>query len=267
MNGLNGNRKIRAFKRQSEPNAAKRKDRFHATQDRSAARWCSMRVLSMSPFLICLLFCLGGPPARAQVGVPVTDVANLALEVAHNLEQDALTEDVVFKVAQIYIAMRRLDNLRWRDITVPLEIMRASADGALGYGRDDLGEVFQSTFPGTPGSAGPWYLEKRGVVERLEETSLAYAENLPRQYEIWEAAATQVETYRRDLERILGPQEAYDILLALGVFEVDEWRLMRQLALQELALHTTLGSERVNEHIQSTQSLWRSLAGVGAPTN
>jgi hypothetical protein len=202
-------------------------------------------------------------PVRAQA-LPVTDVPNLTLEVVHNLDQDGLTRDVVFKVLQIYISMRRLDDFSWRDVNAPLDAMRAAAQAgdALGYGRSDLADLFAETFPGTAGPAGPWYLEKRDVVERLSQTGQNYAANLQQHYALWKAAQAQLTRYREDLEAMLGPQEAYDVLLALGVFEADEWRLLRQLMMQELTLHAALGSEAVNEEIQRAQTLWTSLAGA-----
>ena len=205
-------------------------------------------------------------PVRAQA-LPVTDVPNLTLEVVHNLNQDGLTADVVFKVLQIYITMRRLDDLAWRDVNAPLDAMRtaAQASDALGYGRSDLAALFAETFPGTAGYADSWYLEKRDVVRRLAHTGQNYAANLQRHHALWKAAQTELNRYRADLEAMLGPQEAYDVLLTLGVFEADEWRLMRQLMMQELTLHAALESDAVNEEIQRARTLWTSLTGAPRP--
>jgi hypothetical protein len=51
----------------------------------------------------------------------------------------------------------------------------------------------------------------------------------------------------------------------MGVFEVDEWRLMRHLMVQELTLQAILESETVNENAQRNRTVWRSLAGDGPP--
>lgn len=211
---------------------------------------------------MCILAISAAPSVRAQA-VPVTDVPNLVLEAVHNLEQDDLTEDVVFKVLQIYVTMRRLDDRSWRDVGAPLDAMRtaAQASNALGYGREDLAAMFAETFPGTAGYAGPWYRAKRDVVAQLAQTGQAYASNLNRQYDLWTAAHAQLNRYRSDLEAMLGPQEAYDVLLALGVFEVDEWRLMRQLMMQDLTLHAALGSEAINDDLQRARTLWQSFTG------
>jgi len=226
----------------------------------AAGRWLAVSLWMVA---LALVVISGTHPVRAQA-LPVTDVPNLTLEVVHNLDQDGLTRDVVFKVLQIYISMRRLDDLAWRDVNAPLDAMRtaAQAGDALGYGRSDLADLFAETFPGTAGYAGPWYLEKRDVVERLTQTGQNYAANLQRHYALWKTAQAQLNRYREDLEAMLGPQEAYDVLLALGVFEADEWRLLRQLMMQELTLHAALGSDAVNEEIQRTRTLWTSLAGA-----
>jgi hypothetical protein len=216
---------------------------------------------------LCLLGFLTAPPASAQVGVPVTDVANVALEVTHNIQQDALTEDVVFKVLQIYATLRRLDHHPWRDINGDLDEMRSAAGGgaALGYGEETLEAVLEDVFPGTVGYTEPWYLEKRDVVDRLRTTAQRYSANLQRQYELWKGAHGVLDRHRRDLEDLIGQQEAYDVLLSMGVFEVDEWRLMRHLMVQELTLQAILESETVNENAQRSRTVWRSLAGDGPP--
>jgi len=218
-------------------------------------------------WMLCVLGSLAGSPATAQVGVPVTDPANLALEVMHNIQQGALTDDVVFKVLQIYTTLRRLDDHRWQDIDGALEAMRrsAAADGGLGYGEEGLAAVFEEVFPGTAGYAGPWYLEKQDVVDRLRSTAQNYGANLHRQSDLWRAAYRDALRHRRDLEDILGQQEAYDILLSLGVFEVNEWRLMRQLMIQDLTLQAAQESETVNEHAQKSRTVWLSLTGDAPP--
>jgi len=210
---------------------------------------------------------LAVPPAFAQIGVPVTDAANVVLEVTHNIQQDGLTDDVVFKVLQIYTTLRRLDHHPWREIDDRLELMReaAGAGGAIGYGEEALETVFGEAFPGTAGYAGPWYLERRDVVGRLRTTAQTYSANLQRQYELWKEARVELTRHRRDLENLLGQQEAYDILLSLGVFEVDEWRLVRHLMIQELTLQAVSGSEAVNEDAQRNRTVWLSLTG-DAPT-
>lgn len=205
----------------------------------------------------------GAAECRGQGGVPVTDVANLALEVVHNGEQDDLTDDVVFKVLQIYVTLRRADDLAWQDVEGTLDAMRlvAEAGDALGYGRADLVAVFEEVFPGAPGYVDAWYEARRDVAGRLLETADNYALNLRAQYESWAASHEQIEQYRSAIESMLGQQEAYDVLLALGVFEAGEWRLMRQLMMQDLTLQAALGSEEVNDKVQRMRTLRAAFLG------
>lgn len=225
------------------------------------------RGLVATGVLACVLAGATAPASRAQsIGVPVTDVVNLAFEVAHNMDQDDLTEDVLFKVLEIYLAMRKLDDLGWRDVDGPIEAMRLAAEAgeAFGYGREDIALLLAETFPGEFGYAEDWYIEKRGVVEREMQTVQNYAANLRTHYESWEEAHERIEFYRDEIESLLGVQEAYDVLLALGVFETDEWRLVRQMMMQDLTLQAVVGSDDVNEKVQRMRTLRDSLKGVSS---
>jgi hypothetical protein len=140
----------------------------------------------------------------------------------------------------------------------------AEAGEAFGYGREDIALLLAETFPGEFGYAEDWYLEKRGVVEREMQTVQNYAANLRTHYESWEEAHERIEFYRDEIESLLGVQEAYDVLLALGVFETDEWRLVRQMMMQDLTLQAVVGSDDVNEKVQRMRTLRESLKGVSS---
>lgn len=208
------------------------------------------------------------PVARAQA-VPVTDVANFALELAHNAAQEAVTSRTLEKMWQYYLAMRRLEDFSWRDTALELELLRALAEveAGFGYGQGDLLDLFQASFPGYVGYASSesetvsWNAARRIELERQLASARNELRILRQHADLTRRMQVVLKTYRDALTSVCGRQEALDLLLSLSVYETEDYQLIRQLLASELALGAVEGASRVNDKAQRILTLEAALFG------
>lgn len=206
------------------------------------------------------------PVARAQA-VPVTDVANFALELTHNAAQEAVTSRTLEKMWQYYLAMRRLEDFSWRDIALELELLRALAEveAGFGYGQGDLLDLFQASFPGYVGYASSeavsWNEARRIELERQLATARNELRILQQHADLTGRMQAVLSAYRDALTSVRGRQEALDLLLSLSVYETEDYQLIRQLLASELALGAVEGASRVNDKAQRILTLEAALFG------
>jgi len=217
--------------------------------------------VALTCFLLFALLATRPLETSGQVGVPVTDVGNLGIELIHNLQQDRLTADAVFNLLQIYQSMQKTPDPVWRNIHDDLRAMDmlSQLEGALGYSDPALQADLERLFPGTPGYAGPWPAASTEGLVRIGATARQSARALQHQQIAWTHAADVLDRYHRDLTRIFGPQSTTDLLLQLDAFALDEWQLIRQLLAQETVLHVAASTHRTNWRLQTARTLHQLL--------
>lgn len=217
------------------------------------SRWIPALALSLAALLAT------ASPARGQA-VPVFDPANYALEAVHNALQDDVTERALAKVAAYYVAIRRAGDLYWRGAGADLETMRALAEvgDGFGYGQSDLLAVFDASFPGLARYGSDAAAARRAVLER----ELQAAEN---QLRVLRAHSRAIDDARSRLGGIRstietgGLQATYDMLLASGVFEAEEYQLLRQILASDLTVTLVQGAAAANERGQQMRAIREAL--------
>jgi Fe2+ transport system protein FeoA len=70
-----------------------------------------------------------------------------------------------------------------------------------------------------------------------------------------------MEEYWAELQGIVGEQQAYDLLLAMGVLEGEELTLTRQLLAQDLLLTVTSHSSHASDKALRIRTLTQGIAG------
>jgi hypothetical protein len=207
-------------------------------------------------------------PAAAQIGFPVTDPTNVAQEAAIVLWQEWMKDDAVDKLIEIYNQHRRLDAFRsgffdWRDVELELLLLElaAEADGAFGYGLPGLEARLRAQFPGTEGFAASSVEGVRQQARRHMQTARNQVHTYRRQYELIRDARHRIEGYWSDLRGIVGEQQAYDLLLAMGVLEGEELTLTRQLLAQDLLLTITAASGHTSDKALRIRTMTEGIAG------
>jgi len=207
--------------------------------------------------------------AAAQVGFPVTDPANAAQEAAIVLWQEWMKDDAVDKLIELYNQHRRLDAFRsgsfdWRDVELELLLLElaSEADGAFSYGAPDLKARLRAQFPGTEGFLAAPLEGVRQQARRHIQTARNQVHTYRRQYELIRDAHQRIEGYWVDLRGIVGEQQAYDLLLAMGVLEGEELTLARQLLAQDLLLTITSASGHTSDKALRIHTI---TEGIAAP--
>ena len=220
---------------------------------------------------ICLFFLVlaglavgvGVRPAAAQIGFPVTDPSNAAQEAALVLWQEWLKDDAVDKLNELYKQHRRLEGLDWRDVELELRLLEiaAEADEAFAYGLSDLEARLRAHFPGTEGFSTSTLEGIRQQAERHLQTTRNHVQTYRRQYELVRDSRQRIEAYWSDLQGVVGEQQAYDLLLAMGVLEGEELTLARQLLAQDLLLTITTSSGRASDKALRIRTLTQGITG------
>jgi len=231
--------------------------------------YCAGKAFGLALLLACLGAGGGPQTAAAQVGFPVTDPANAAQEAALVLWQEWMKDDAVDKLVELYNQHRRLGSFHsgsfdWRDVELELLLLElaAESDGAFGYGLPDLKARLQARFPGTEGFSGSTLEGIRRQVERHLQTARNQAGTYRQHYELIRDSRQRMEDYWVDLQGIVGEQQAFDLLLAMGVLEGEELTLTRQLLAQDLLLTITASSGRASDKALRIRTLRQ---GISAP--
>jgi len=211
---------------------------------------------------------IGLRPAVAQVGFPVTDPSNAAQEAALVLWQEWIKDDAVDKLIELYDQHRRLGAFRsgfldWRDVELELLLLEltSEAGGAFGYGLPDLEARLRARFPGTEGFSASTLEGIRRQVERHVQTARNQIQTYQQQYELIRDSRQRMEEYWSELQGIVGEQEAFDLLLAMGVLEGEELTLTRQLLAQDLLLTVTSNSSHTSDKALRIRTLTEGIAG------
>jgi hypothetical protein len=206
---------------------------------------------------------IGSRSAAAQAGFPVTDVENAAQEAALVLWQEWMKDDVVDKLIELYNQHRRLGTFDWRDAELELLLLEVTSEagGAFGYGLPDLEARLQARFPGTEGFSGSTLEGIRRQAERHLQTARNQVQTYRQHYELIRDSRHRMEEYWTELQNVVGEQQAYDLLLAMGVLEGEELTLTRQLLAQDLLLTVTSNSGRASDKALRIRMLTQGIAG------
>ena len=207
-------------------------------------------------------------PASAQAGFPVTDVENAAQEAALVLWQEWIKDDAVEKLIELYDQHRRLGafhsgSFDWRDVELELLLLElaAEANGAFGYGLPDLKTRLQARFPGTEGFSGSTLEGIRQQAGRHLQTARNQIQTYQQHYELIRDSRDRMEDYWAELQGIVGEQQAFDLLLAMGVLEGEELTLTRQLLAQDLLLTITSSSGHASDKALRIRTLTEGIEG------
>jgi hypothetical protein len=242
-------------------------------QDRNVERhwgihFCFGRAICIGLFLIGLSGSVGPRPASAQAGLPVTDFENAAQEAALVLWQEWIKDDAVEKLIELYDQHRRLGAFQsgsfdWRDVELELLLLElaAEADGAFGYGLPDLKARLRARFPGTEGFSASTLEGIRQQAGRHLQTARNQIQTYRQHYELIRDSRHRMEDYWADLQGIVGEQQAFDLLLAMGVLEGEELTLTRQLLAQDLLLTITSSSGHASDKALRIRTLTEGIAG------
>lgn len=225
--------------------------------------WGSRSICLALLLMACLTAGVCSRPAVAQVGFPVTDPANAAQEAALVFWQERITGDAVDKLIELYDQHRRLGTFDWRDVELELLLLEhaSEADGAFGYGLPDLKARLQARFPGTEGFSSSTLEGVRQQAERHLRTARNQIQTYRRHYELIRDSRHRMEEYWSDLQGIVGEQQAFDLLLAMGVLEGEELTLTRQLLGQDLLLTITASSGHASDKALRIRTLTQGIAG------
>jgi hypothetical protein len=206
---------------------------------------------------------IGSRPAAAQVGFPVTDVENAAQEAALVFWQERMTGDAMDKLIELYDQHRRLGTFDWRDAELELLLMEltSEAGGAFGYGLPDLEARLRARFPGTEGFSGSRLEGIRQQAERHLQTARNQVQTYRQHYELIRDSRDRMEDYWAELQGIVGEQQAFDLLLVMGVLEGEELTLTRQLLAQDLLLTITSSSGHASDKALRIRTLTEGIAG------
>jgi len=206
---------------------------------------------------------VGSRPAVAQVGFPVTDPANAAQEAALVFWQERMTGDAMDKLIELYDQHRRLGTFDWRDAELELLLMEltSEAGGAFGYGLPDLEARLQARFPGTEGFSGSTLEGIRRQAGRHLQTARNQIQTYRQHYELVRESRDRMGEYWTELQNVVGEQQAYDLLLVMGVLEGEELTLTRQLMAQDLLLTVTSNSSHVSDKALRIRTLTQGIAG------
>ena len=226
------------------------------------------RAMCLALLLTGLSFGIGPRPAAAQIGFPVTDPSNAAQEAVLVLWQEWIKDDAVDKLIELYDQHRRLGafhsgSFDWRDVELELLLLElsAEADGAFGYGLPDLKARLRARFPGTEGFSGSTLEGIRQQAGRHLQTARNQIQTYQQHYELIRDSRDRMEEYWSELQGIVGEQQAFDLLLAMGVLEGEELTLTRQLLAQDLLLTITASSGHASDKALRIRTLTQGIAG------
>jgi len=211
---------------------------------------------------------IGLRPAVAQVGFPVTDPSNAAQEAVLVLWQEWIKDDAVDKLIELYDQHRRLGafhsgSFDWRDVELELLLLEltSESDGAFGYGLPDLKARLRARFPGTEGFSASTLEGIRQQAECHLQTARNQVQTYRQHYELIRDSRDRMENYWAELQGIVGEQQAFDLLLAMGVLEGEELTLTRQLLAQDLLLTITASSGHASDKALRIRTLTEGIAG------
>ena len=232
-------------------------------------QFCGGRGICLAVLLgIALSAGIGPKAATAQVGFPVTDVENAGQEAALVLWQEWIKDDAVDKLTQLFDQHRRLGAFQsgsfdWRDLELELLLLElaSEAGGAFGYGLPDLEARLRAQFPGTEGFSASTLEGVRGQARRHLQTARNQAGTYRQHYELIRDSRERMAGYWAELQGLVGEQQAFDLLLVMGVLEGEELTLTRQLLAQDLLLTITSSSGRASEKALRIRTLTEGIAG------
>jgi hypothetical protein len=234
----------------------------------SENHFCFSRTICLALLLACLSAGIGPRLAAAQAGFPVTDVENATQETALVLWQGWIKKDAINKLTQLYDQQRRLEifhsgSFNWRDVELELLVLELTSEsgGAFGYGLPDLKARLQARFPGTEGFSTSTLEGIRKQAGRHLQTARNQVQTYRQQYELIRDSREQMESLWAELQGIVGEQQAFDLLLAMGVLEGEELTLTRQLLAQDLLLTITASSGRASDKALRIRTLTEGIAG------
>ena len=232
-------------------------------------QFCGGRSICLALLLIGLSAGIGSKPAAAQAGLPVTDFENAAQEAALVLWQEWIKDDAVDKLVELYNQHRRLGSFHsgsfdWRDVELELLLLElaAESDGAFGYGLPDLKARLQARFPGTEGFSISTLEGIRRQTRRHLQTARNQARGYRKHYELIRDSRDRMANYWAELQGLLGEQQAFDLLLAMGVLEGEDLTLTRQLLAQDLLLTITASSGRSSDKALRIHTLRQGISGL-----
>jgi Fe2+ transport system protein FeoA len=210
---------------------------------------------------------VGSRPAAAQVGFPVTDPGNAVHEATLLIWQEWMKDDAVDKLIELYNQHRRLGafhsgSFDWRDAELELLLLEltSEAGGAFGYGLPDLEARLRARFPGTEGFSASTLEGIRRQAERHLQTARNQVQTYQQHYELVRDSRHRMEGYWAELQDIVGEQQAFDLLLAMGVLEGEELTLTRQLLAQDLLLTVTSQSSHASDKALRIRTLTQGIA-------
>jgi hypothetical protein len=226
-------------------------------------RFCFGRAICLALLLIGLSAGVRPRPAAAQAGFPVTDVENAAQEAALVLWQEWIKDDAVEKLIELYDQHRRLGTFDWRDVELELLLLELAAEsnGAFGYGLPDLKARLQARYPGTEGFSASTLEGIRQQARRHLQTARNQVQTYRQHYELIRDSRHRMEGYWAELQGIVGEQQAFDLLLAMGVLEGEELTLTRQLLAQDLLLTITSSSGQASDKALRIRTFTEGIEG------
>lgn len=214
-----------------------------------------MKGLRRAVLLIACALSIGLMPNRAHAQWTVIDPSNLA----QNIEQVARAiqqiENQRRQIEYQIQALRKLDNVHWRDITGLLYRLDylMQQQRALGYSLGNLQQQFQETFPGWQASPDnlAFAAAQRVQAERTLGTMGAGMNVLnehAQQFENGQATLAAIKDQMRDVE---GTQEALELQASLDAYLAEEIALLRQTVATQANLEAVYNAYRVNQEVET----------------
>jgi len=214
----------------------------------------------------------GLAPARAAAQIPLlgggitfdpTNFARNVLHYARRLEQEAMQGE---QLAQQLLAMRKLANPTWRNITGTLAQMDAlmQQGQALAYSLNSIDAAFQQTFPGTqayhryPTDAQTQAVRTLATLRGALDAANGAAQDLP-------TSLAQLEAIKGQMAGIQGHEQALELSGTIGMYSAEELTLLRQAVAALTNVQAVYDANQVNGQAQEGATIEAELTAMSAP--
>lgn len=221
---------------------------------------------------LCAVLASGLGPARAAAQIPLlgggitfdpTNFARNVLHYARRLEQEAMQGE---QLAQQVLAMRKLANPSWRDITGTLAQMDAlmQQGQALAYSLNSIDAAFQQTFPGTqayrnyPTDTQTQSARTLATLRGALDAANGAAQDLP-------TSLAQLEAIKSQMAGIQGHEQALELNGTIGMYSAEELTLLRQAVATLTNVQAVYDANQVNGQAQEGATIQAELSAMSAP--
>lgn len=225
------------------------------------------RALRLTAASAAIALLMPAQPVHAQLGSGIvfdpTNFARNVLHYARRLEQMDLQRK---QLEQQLVAMRKLANPPWRDISQTVAQLNAlMADGkALSYQLANLDQQFRTTFP-VDQSFRDWPTERRAQAERTVATMGATLASARAQAQGFNDGLSRIAQIKSQVGSIEGHEAALELQNSATVLSAEELMLLRQALMAQTSMQAVYYADRVNADAQQSATIDEHLSALAAP--